>query len=99
MEQNCNFPVNDNDLEVDATQFRRLLGRLLYLNVTRPNITYAVNTLCQYMASPRQTHMDAVERILRYLKITPGQGIFLSSQNNLQLKAYCDADWGGCPLS
>lgn len=97
MEQNCNLMINDNDLAIDATRYRRLLGRLLYLTVTRPDITYAINTLCQYMSNPKQVHMDAAERVLRYLKTTPGQGIIFSSTNDLKLRAFCDADWGGCP--
>lgn len=43
--------------------------------------------------------MDAVDRVLRYLKATPGQGIFLPSWGDLKLQAYCEADWGGCPLT
>lgn len=59
MEQNCNLRPNDTDPNADPTRYRRLLGRLLYLTVTRPDITYAINTLCQFMTAPKQTHMDA----------------------------------------
>lgn len=65
MEHNCNLRVSVEDPKIEATRYRRLLGRLLYLTVTGPDITYAVNTLCQFMIAPRQVHMDVVERILR----------------------------------
>lgn len=81
---------------VDASRYRRLVGRLLYLTVTRPDITYAVNILRQFVSTPRQEHMDAAYRVLRYLKNAPGQGILLSNSTSLDLLAYCDADWGGC---
>lgn len=99
MEQNCNLKVKEDEPDSDASRYRSLLGKLLYLTITRPDIQYAVNTLCQYMNSPKRVHMDAAERILRYLKTTPGQGILLTSKGNLKLQAYCDADWGGCPLT
>lgn len=99
MEQNCNLRPNDADPDANPTRYRRLLGRLLYLTVNRPDITYAVNTLCQFMTAPKQTHVDAADRILRYLKMTPGQGILLPKEGSLSLQAYCDADWGGCPLT
>lgn len=88
--------MNSNDPGTDAARSRRLLGRLLYLTITRPDITYAVNTLSQFVSAPKQIHMDVVDRILRYLKMTPGQGILLSGSSNLKLEAYCDPDWGGC---
>lgn len=92
MEQNCNLRTDSNDPDTDATRYRKLLGKLLYLTITRPDITYAVNTLCRFMTAPKQIHMDALERILRYLKTTPGPGILLPSKGELQLQAYCDAD-------
>ncbi|XP_020229073.1 uncharacterized protein LOC109810098 [Cajanus cajan] len=99
MEQNCKLQASDDEQDTDVTRYRRLVGRLLYLTVTRPDITYAVNTLCQFVTTPKQRHMDAVERVLCYLKSTPGQGILLKSGAELRLEAYCDADWGGCPFT
>lgn len=99
MEQNVKFSANDDTPEVDAGQYRRLIGRLLYLTVTRPDITFAVNMLSQFLSRPRQSHLDAAIRILRYLKMTPGQGIFLPADGDLTLRAFCDADWGGCVMT
>ncbi|CAL1400086.1 unnamed protein product [Linum trigynum] len=83
----------------DPASFRRHVGRLLYLIVTRPDITYAVNILSQAVQSPTQAHVDAAARVLRYLKSCPGRGLFLSASRDLTLTAYCDADWAGCPLT
>lgn len=62
---------------------------------TRPDITYAVNVVSQFMHDPRKLHMDAVERILRYLKSTPGKGILFSNHGNLKVEGYTDANWAG----
>lgn len=84
---------------MDTMRYRRLVGKLQYLTVTRPDIVYAVNVLSQFTSSPKHSHMVAVERVLRYLKCTPGQGILLRKEGPLELEAYCDADWAGCPLT
>ncbi|CAL1375187.1 unnamed protein product [Linum trigynum] len=83
----------------DPSGYRRLVGRLLYLTVTRPDIQYAVNLLSQGVHSPTQAHVDLATRVLRYLKQSPGNGLFLPAQSSLTLTAYCDADWGGCPTT
>ncbi|KAD1989355.1 hypothetical protein E3N88_42064 [Mikania micrantha] len=93
MEQNLQLDrVNQKPL-VDPSQYRRLIGRLLYLQATRPDITYSVNVLSQFVANPKQGHLEAADRILRYLKATLGQGILLSKDRNMNLSAFCDADW------
>ncbi|CAH9051730.1 unnamed protein product [Cuscuta epithymum] len=99
MEQNLKLCPDDDSPHVDASSYRRLIGRLLYLTVTRPDIVYSVSQLSQFLHNPRQTHLDAASRVLRYLKQTPGQGIFLSSNNDFTLKGYCDADWAGCSFT
>ncbi|OMO87828.1 Integrase, catalytic core [Corchorus capsularis] len=96
MEQNHKLRADSNGPIIDAAQYKRLVGRLLYLTVTRPDLTFAVNVLSQFVSAPRQEHMDAALRVLRYLKKAPGQGILLSAKGDLFLTAYCDADWGGC---
>ncbi|XP_073112313.1 uncharacterized protein [Elaeis guineensis] len=99
MQQHLKLTVDDGKLLDDPGPYRRLLGRLIYLTITRPDIAYSVHVLTQFMQSPRQPHLDAAFRILRYLKGSPGQGIFFSSVNTFQLYAYCDADWAGCPMT
>lgn len=99
MEQNLKLQKDDDSPLANATQYRRLIGRLLYLTVTRPDIVYSVNQLSQFLSNPHQSHFDAAIRILRYLKMTPGQGLFLPANGSLNLEAYCDADWGGCAFT
>ena len=80
-------------------QYRRLVGRLIYLSATRPDLAYAVHTLSQFMQRPTQEHWDAGLRVVKYLKGSPGQGILLKSDCDFQLTAWCDSDWAGCPIT
>ena len=61
----------------DPAQYGRLIGRLMYLTITRPDITYFVHRLSQFITSPWVPHMEVVNHLLRYLKHNPGQGLFL----------------------
>ena len=97
MQQNLHLSKDVGKLLPDASKYRKLIGRLLYLTLTRLDITYAVHRLSQFLAKPRQPHMMAVNRILQYLKGTLGRGLFFSSSPSMQVKAFCDVDWAGCP--
>ncbi|WJZ95940.1 hypothetical protein VitviT2T_014671 [Vitis vinifera] len=77
--------------------YRRLVGSLVYLTVTRSDISYAVHQVSQYLSAPRSTHYAAVLRILRYLKGTLFHGLFYSARSPLVLRAFSDADWAGDP--
>ncbi|KAL6327500.1 hypothetical protein AAG906_021575 [Vitis piasezkii] len=77
--------------------YRRLVGSLVYLTVTRPDISYVVHQVSQYLSAPRSTHYAVVLRILRYLKGTLFHGLFYSAQSPLVLRAFSDADWAGDP--
>ena len=79
-----------------SSSYRRLIGRLIYLTNTRPDIAYAVQQLSQYMSSPTNAHLQAAYWVLRYLKGTLGSGIFLSATGTPQLRAFSDSDWAGC---
>ena len=75
--------------------YKCLVGSLVYLTVTRPNISYAVHQMSRYLYAPRSTHYAAILRILRYLKGTLFYGLFYSAQSPLVLRAFLDADWAG----
>ena len=96
MEQNLHISKDVGKLLLDASQYRKLIGRFLYLTLTRPDITYAVHRLSKFLATPREPHMLVVNRVLQYSKGTPGRGLFFSSSSCMQVKAYCDVDWVGC---
>ncbi|KAG6428886.1 hypothetical protein SASPL_106925 [Salvia splendens] len=81
----------------DASKYRRLIGRLLYLCITRPYVTFAVHKLSKYVSNPSDEHWEAAEKILRYLKGTPGHGLFYSSSSKINLSIFSDADWAACP--
>ncbi|KAL0327700.1 UNVERIFIED_CONTAM: Retrovirus-related Pol polyprotein from transposon RE2 [Sesamum angustifolium] len=77
----------------------RLVGRLLYLGFTRPDISFATQQLSQFLQHPRSSHWDAALHVLRYLKGTSSLGLFFSAQNSLQPTVYTDASWASCPES
>ncbi|KAG7594090.1 Retrotransposon gag domain [Arabidopsis thaliana x Arabidopsis arenosa] len=85
----------DNKPFEDVTQYRRLVGKLIYLTITRPDICFAVNVVSQNMQAPTLHHWNMVNRILKYLKGTPGQGIWMGCNKNTELVGYCDADYAG----
>uniref|UniRef100_A0A2N9EQM2 Uncharacterized protein n=1 Tax=Fagus sylvatica TaxID=28930 RepID=A0A2N9EQM2_FAGSY len=86
----------DGDPLSDPTEFRSVVGALQYLTLTRPDICFAVNQVCQFLHQPTTNHWTAVKRILRYLKDTPDHGLFYQP-GSLMLEAYSDADYAGCP--
>lgn len=80
----------------EASNYQRLIGRLLYLQISRPDISFLVHKLSHFLAKPCSEHLKAAHHLLRYLKGTSGQGILLQSTNTFQLKAFVDSDWGAC---
>ena len=87
------------DLLKDPGHYGRLVGRLIYLIVSRPDIKYSVHVLSRFMLQPCKPHMEEALRVVHYLKNAPGQGLFFSSNSDFRLRAYCDSDWAGCPIT
>ncbi|WVZ65389.1 hypothetical protein U9M48_014763 [Paspalum notatum var. saurae] len=81
----------------DPTAYRSLAGALQYLTFTRPDITYAVQQVCLHMHDPREPHLIALKRLLRYLRGTVDYGLLLHRSSSAELVVYTDADWAGCP--
>lgn len=84
-----------NSAHVDRGRYQRLVGRLIYLAHTRPDIGFSVSVVSQHMNNPTEEHMDAVTRILRYLKMKPGNGLLFKKSDSRDLEVYTDADWAG----
>ncbi|XP_061359431.1 uncharacterized mitochondrial protein AtMg00810-like [Gastrolobium bilobum] len=99
MAQNHKLALAAGPTYDDLARYRRLIGKLVYLTITRPDLSYAVHTLSQFMQNPQQQHFDAVIRVLRYVKQNSGQGLFMSSGSSLSIRAFCDSDWASCPVT
>jgi len=78
----------------EPSLYRRLIGRLMYLTISRPDITFIVNRHSKFMAHPRTSHLQAVHHLLEYLKGTPGQGILFPTAQSLKVNVYVHTDWG-----
>jgi hypothetical protein len=86
----------DGDLLMDPSEYRQVVGALQYCTLTRPDISFSVNQLCQQMHSPSSSHWSAAKWVLRYLKNTSHHGL-LYTKGSLHLQAFCDSDWAGSP--
>ncbi|GKU99292.1 hypothetical protein SLEP1_g12160 [Rubroshorea leprosula] len=96
MVSNQKFSLDDGEEKVDAHAYRSLIGSLLYLTNSRPDITFATSRLSRFMQSPSKTHYGAARRILRYLKGTISFGILYAKNEQFNLFGYSDSDWPGC---
>ncbi|XP_060670182.1 secreted RxLR effector protein 161-like [Ziziphus jujuba] len=95
MEVNAKLSAYEGkDLE-DATMYQQLVGSLIYLTLTRPDISFAVGVVSRYMQSPKKPHLEAVRRILRYVKGTINLGLLYKRGEECKLVGYCDADYAG----
>jgi transposase InsO family protein len=99
MEQHLKLSADSGDPLSDPSSYRRLIGRLIYLTISRPDITFAVNLLSQFMNTPRVPHLDAATHLLRYLKGSLSHGLLFSSHSDLTVTAYTDSDWASCPMT
>lgn len=95
MEPHYKIGSREDSPPVDTGRYQRLVGKLIYLSHTRPDIAFPVSVVSQFMNKPNEEHMDAVYRILRYLKMTPGKGIFFKGGGNKGIEIYSDPDWAG----
>ncbi|CAA7055524.1 unnamed protein product [Microthlaspi erraticum] len=97
--ENHKLASDESSLLLDPKKYRRLVGRLVYLCITRPELCYAIHLLSQFMKEPREGHWEAVLRVVRFIKGSPGHGVLLRADNSLQLNVFCDADFSACPLT
>ncbi|XP_058779826.1 uncharacterized mitochondrial protein AtMg00810-like [Vicia villosa] len=96
LDPSTNLHQDDSPPFEDISTYRRIIGKLLYLNTTRPDISLATQQLSQFLNSPTITHFKGACRVIRYLKQNPGKGILFPRNSNIQIQGYVDADWAGC---
>lgn len=96
MDSSIKLSKGDSELLTDNTFYRRLIGKLIYLTITRPDISYVTQQLSQYLYCATTQHLKAAYRVLKYLKGNPDQGLLYSFNNDLSLRIYSDSDWAGC---
>ena len=80
----------------DSTRYRSMVGALQYLTLTRPDISFAVNKVCQFLHAPTTVHLTAAKRILRYIKNTFNVGLTFTKSPSTLVSAFSDSDWAGC---
>ncbi|XP_057990595.1 uncharacterized mitochondrial protein AtMg00810-like [Hevea brasiliensis] len=95
MEPHLKLMKNEGQELKDAGKFRQLVGSLIYLTTTRPEIAYSVGVISQFMQNPRTSHLDAAKRILRYFKGTTNYDLLYKKESSFLLKGYTDPDWAG----
>ncbi|XP_057808439.1 uncharacterized mitochondrial protein AtMg00810-like [Salvia miltiorrhiza] len=83
---------------VSSTKYKEIIGSLLYLTASRPDIAFAVGVCARYQSDPKEPHMDAAKRILRYLKGTPDIGLWYPADENFKLSGYSVSDFAGCKI-
>ncbi|KAM3210839.1 hypothetical protein ACQJBY_064630 [Aegilops geniculata] len=97
MELNVQLRASDGDPLPNPTRYRHLVGSLVYLAVTRPDISYPVHILSQFVSAPTSIHYSHLLRVLRYLRGTISQRLFFPRSSSLELQAYSDATWASDP--
>jgi histone deacetylase 1/2 len=95
MSTSCSLIAPTDTPVCDVTAYQKIIGSLQYLSLTRPDISFCVNRLSQYLATPTSLHLQAAKRVLLYLKGTITQGLHLTRDKAFNLTAFCDADWAG----
>jgi len=86
----------EKELE-DPTHYRSIVGKLVYLTVSKPNIIFVVNSLSQNMVKPKEKDLNAAHKVPRYIKQSPGSAILFSASTTSGLRAFSDSDWASCP--
>ncbi|XP_071700164.1 uncharacterized mitochondrial protein AtMg00810-like [Rutidosis leptorrhynchoides] len=97
IDTNSKLSAHSGKSYYNPTEYRSLAGALQYLTFTRPDISFFVQQICLHMHDPKECHMQALRRILRYLRGTLSHGPQLTKGPLASLVSYTDPDWGGCP--
>ena len=95
MSSSTKLNVDSSGVEVGPTLYRSIIGSLLYLTASRPDIAFSVGVCARYQAAPKESHLTAVKQIIRYINGTPDYGLWYSKYSNACLAGYLDANWAG----
>ena len=86
---------DEKGVSVDQSLYRSMIGSLMYLTASRPDITFPVGVCARYQTEPKVSHINQVKRILKYVNGTCDYGLLYTHNSNSMLIGYCDADWVG----
>ena len=92
MSSSTKLYLNSSGVEVSPTLYRSIIGSLLYLTVSKPDIAFSVGICARYQAAPKESHLIAVKQIIRYVSGTPDYGLWYSKDSNACFADYSDAD-------
>ncbi|XP_074362603.1 uncharacterized protein LOC141702915 [Apium graveolens] len=95
MSSSIKLIITPHEPPLDITKYRKILGKLQYLSFTRPDLSFAVSKLSQFMHHPQKAHWQAIKRVLRYLQATHTYGLYIGRHHNSSLTVYSDSDWAG----
>ena len=98
MPTNGHLDLNEDGKAVDQKVYRSMIGSLLYLCASRPDIMLSVCMCARFQANPKECHLMAVKRILRYLVFTPNLGLWYPKGSSFDLIGYSDSDYTGCKV-
>ncbi|XP_022004383.1 uncharacterized mitochondrial protein AtMg00240-like [Helianthus annuus] len=97
MDTNAKMYEKEGQELENPTEYRQIIGSLIYLTLTRPDIAFAVGVLSRFMQKPRRPHLFAARRVLRYVKNSIGLGIEFKRESSIELNGFYDADYAGDP--
>ena len=98
MPTNGHLDLDEGGKPIDQTLYRSMIGSLLYLTASRPDIMFSVCMCARFQANPKESHLCAVKRILRYIRHTPSMGLWYPKGAPFQLVGYSDSDYAGCKV-
>ena len=98
MSYTCKLDSSEGEKHIDLKLYRGIIGSLLYLTASRPDILFSVCMCATFQANPKESYLIAVRRIFRYLKDTPNLGLLYPRGSSLDLHSYSDADYAGCKI-
>ena len=97
MDPNVKLLPNQGEPLSNPKKYWRLVEKLNYLTITRPDSSFAVSVVSQFLNSPCEDHWNAVIRIVEYIKGSPGKGLLYGHKNHTEVICYLDVDWAGSP--